>query len=158
MLCAVYWCQRHFREIVFSPTTPAFQIPSEHGSIPLTYPLHQKLLKLFGARTGLDPEKLSSHSLRRGGCTFLAKSGVSIEEIWVRGDWASDAIFQYINTPLSIRIVNDMRVAPLIAGEWWLSEEFGLSVSGESWINCCHGQQIKEAQSKLLSCVIIELT
>ena len=46
---------------------------------------------------------------------FLALSVVPIEEIRVRGDWASDAVYQYINTPFSIRIVNDIRVASLIA-------------------------------------------
>ena len=102
-------------EIVVPQVSPAFQIPGVQAPSPLTYTLYQKLLKLFGAKAGLNPEELFSHSLRRGGCTSLALSGVSIEEIRVRGDWASDAL--YINTPLAIRIVNDMREASLIAGE-----------------------------------------
>ena len=53
----------------------AFRIPAEGGSAPLTYFLYQKMLKLFGGKAGYDPNLLSSHSLKRGGCTFLSLCG-----------------------------------------------------------------------------------
>ena len=73
------------------------------------------MLKLFGENAGYDPDLLSSHSLRRGGCTFLSLSGVTLKELRSSGDWMSDAIFEYTKTPLPTGIVNDMRVAPLLA-------------------------------------------
>ena len=81
----------------------------------MTYKIYQSTLKYFGGKAGLDTEQLSSHSLRRGGCTYLASMGVPLEEIRVRGDWASDAVFRYLKTPLNTRILNDMRVAAHIA-------------------------------------------
>ena len=115
-LCAVHWCERHFSEITVDKDSPAFQVPyGYNGNTPLSYSLYQRLLKHFGGKAGINPEELSSHSMRRGGCTFLAICGASLEEMRTRGDWVSDSIFQYIKTPLSVRIVNDMRVASLIS-------------------------------------------
>ena len=37
--------------------------------------------------------------------------GAAVEEIKSRGEWGSDTVFKYITTPLSERILNDMRVA-----------------------------------------------
>ena len=73
------------------------------------------MLKLFGAKAGYDPDLLSSHSLRRGGCTFLSVYGATLEELRTCGDWSRDAVFEYIKTPLPIRVVNDMRVVSLLA-------------------------------------------
>ena len=83
-LCAVYWCEQHFKELPADGDKIAFMIPAERGSAPLTYYLYQKMFKLFGERAGYDPALLSSHSLRRGGCTFLSTYGASLEEIKAR--------------------------------------------------------------------------
>lgn len=115
-LCAVYWTRRHFAELPAVDTEPAFRLPDGYGgSFPLTYDIYQGMLKLFAAKAGLDPSKLSTHSLRRGGCTYLAMTGSSLEELRVRGDWSSDSIFAYLKTPLAVRIINDIRVASLLA-------------------------------------------
>ena len=42
-------------------------------------------------------------------------SGASIEELWPRGDWVSETVYDYIATPLSERIVNDMNLAVALA-------------------------------------------
>ena len=59
----------------------------------------------------LPHERFPHHFLRRGGCTFLALQGVTIDEIRVRGDWSSDAGYKYISHPLSEHIVMDIWVA-----------------------------------------------
>ena len=113
-LCAVYWCERHFTEIPAGKDELAFRIPSVQGVI---------ALKLFGSKAGYDTALepiLSSHSLRWGSCTFLSLCGATLEELRTRGDWSSDAIFEYIKTPLPIRIINDMRVASLLASDWFV--------------------------------------
>ena len=43
-------------------------------------------------------------------------SGVTIEEIKSRGDWASETVYQYLKTPFQVRVINDLRaVAVLVA-------------------------------------------
>lgn len=110
-LCAVYWCARHFEEMPASPKSPAFLVPGYETNSPLNYQTLQATIKHLCKMSGLEPLEFSSHSLRRGGATFLAQQGASIEEIKSRGDWSSDCVYKYIKTPLSERIVFDMRVA-----------------------------------------------
>ena len=45
---------------------------------------------------------------------YLSLSGTTLEEILARGDWTSNAVFLYLQTPLSVRILNDMRVATML--------------------------------------------
>lgn len=117
-LCAVYWTEKHFNEVTADPTSPAFLVPTSNiNYVPLSYANYQGMLKLFANKAGIDPELVSSHSLRRGGCTYLASCGATLEEIKHRGDWVSDAVFTYLKTPLTIRIINDMRVATSLSND-----------------------------------------
>ena len=113
-LCAVRWTQRHFSEVPAGKDEPAFRIPHPAGSVPLAYDAYQATLKHICGEAGLDPKEFSSHSLRRGGATFLSLIGASIQEIKQRGDWKSDAVFEYLKAPLSARIADDMKVADLL--------------------------------------------
>ena len=111
-MCAVRWVEWHFRELPAGRGDAAFRLPAPGGgSSGLTYPIYQRTLKMFADRAGLDPADLSSHSLRRGGCTFLAMCGATVEELKARGDWASETVYVYLKTPLAVRILDDMRVA-----------------------------------------------
>ena len=115
-LCAVYWCKKHFAQTPLLGSAPAFQVPSASGGFrPLPYASFQSTIKFFCAEIGLNPSDFSSHSLRRGGCTFLASQGASIQELKARGDWKSDCVYQYIQTSLSDRILFDTRVASVLA-------------------------------------------
>ena len=114
--CAVYWAERHFREVPAGPDAMAFRVTTHGGiSTDMQYSVYQGMLKYFCERAGLNPGDYSSHSLRRGGCTFLSLCGATLEELRVRGDWASDTIFTYLQTPLSVRIINDIRVSNTLA-------------------------------------------
>lgn len=115
-LCAVYWVERHFRQCKVASASAAFQIPAVGGGLcPLDYKTLHLTIKIFAKKAGLDPSLFSCHSLRRGGCTFLALQGATIDELKVRGDWASDCVYKYIARPLSERIVSDIRVASTLA-------------------------------------------
>lgn len=116
-LCAVYWTQLHFNQIVTRQDQTAFNIPCDNtlGYTPLTYSVYNDSIKYFAGEAGYSPSSFSSHSLRRGGATYLSVSGASIEEIKSRGDWKSDCVYQYLRTPMDIRIVNDMKVASMLA-------------------------------------------
>ena len=91
----------------------------------MSYPVYQDTLRLFAGQAGLDPSSVSSHSLRRGGCTYLSLCGASIEELRTRGDWCTDTVFTYLKTPLTVRIMDDMRVATSLAATN-IMEEGGL--------------------------------
>ena len=76
----------------------------------MTYAIYQQTLKWFSAKAGFEAEQFTSHSLRRGSATYLAICGATIEEIKVRGDWSSETVYTYLRTPLSIHIMDDMKV------------------------------------------------
>ena len=44
---------------------------------------------------GLDPHRISSHSLRIGGATSMAAAGMSEYEIKLMGGWKSDVFLEY---------------------------------------------------------------
>ena len=69
------------------------------------------MISYAAAKAGYDPSIYSSHSLRRGGTSYLRSVGATIEELKVRGDWKSDAVMLYIQQPLEERIAFDLRVA-----------------------------------------------
>ena len=77
--------------------------------------LYQTILKLFANKAGLGECDFTSHSLHRGEATYLVICGVTIEEIKVRGDWASEAVYAYLKTPLWVLIMNDLRVSASLA-------------------------------------------
>ena len=93
---------------------PLFLLPGPTGLEGQSYKDYQDTLKLMCDRVGLDPEEFSSHSLRRGGCTYLGMLGIPVADIKARGDWTSDCILQYLKTPLDVRIQQDMMVASMI--------------------------------------------
>ena len=113
-LCAVHWTARHFAEVPADQGDIAFRIPAGRGSLPMTYGAYQAMLKRFSNMAGLGECEFTSHSLRRGG-TYLAMCGASIEEIKVRGDWASETVYAYLKTPLQVRIINDIRVSSTLS-------------------------------------------
>ena len=89
----------------------------------MTYKMYHGMLKLFAARAGLGECDFTSHSLRRGGCTYLAMAGATIEEIKFRGDWASETVYRYLKTPLQQRILNDLSVAATLSAVGGQAEE-----------------------------------
>ena len=105
-LCAVHWTERNFREVSADPDTMALWVTTRSD-----------MLKHFCSAVCLDPSDYSSHSLRRGGCTFLSLCGATLEELRVRGDWSSDTIFAYLQAPLSVRIINDIWVSNVLSAD-----------------------------------------
>jgi len=80
-----------------SDDVPLFSIPNVTGKpcSPLTTSLFRRRLSgLTSKCPGLSGS--STHSLRRGGATWLLTSGVPVATIKILGDWKSDAIFKYL--------------------------------------------------------------
>ena len=113
-LCAVYWVRRHLEQCPAPLDAMAFRIPRAGCSIPLPYAFYSSVLKMACGAVGLPPGEFSSHSLRRGGATFLRLCGASLEEIKERGDWRSDCVRQYLKASIVECLTMDMRVAVLL--------------------------------------------
>ena len=113
-LCAVYWVHRHFQECPAPGGARAFRVPRAGYSVPLNYQFYMNVIKQLCGLTGLDPSLYSTHSLRRGGASFLRLCGASVEVIKERGDWKSDAVYLYLRSSLAERLTTDMRVALIL--------------------------------------------
>lgn len=113
-LCAATWTARHFKEVPAGPDDPAFMLPYDPPT-PLGYDTYQSSIKFLTGLAGLDPTSFSTHSMRRGGTTFIWLAGATREEIQSRGDWSSDAYLVYLSSPLEERISRDIQVAAAIS-------------------------------------------
>ena len=70
---------------------------------------------VVGGDGGCKPGGFVVAFIKEAGCTFLSNCGATIEELKVRGDWVSDTVLQYLQTPLQVRIMNDLRVATALS-------------------------------------------
>ena len=113
-LCAVYWTLKHFEQCPAPLDALAFRIPRAGHSIPLPYSFYSAVLHLACSAVGLPPGEFSSHSLRRGGATFLRLCGAGMEEIKERGDWKSECVRQYLKASLVEKLTLDMRVSLIL--------------------------------------------
>lgn len=113
-LCAVYWVRRHFDQLRAGDNKMAFRLPKGRGSVAMPYSYYLEALKILCTRAGMQPALFTTHSLRRGGATFLRMCGASIAEIKERGDWRSDAVYEYLKASLSERLSTDIRVAVIL--------------------------------------------
>lgn len=113
-LCAVFWVKRHLEQCPAPGDAQVFRMPRAGHSIPLSYSFYTAVLKSACMAAGLQHEEFTSHSLRRGGATFLRLCGASLDEIKERGDWKSDCVKEYLKTSVLERITIDMRVAALL--------------------------------------------
>ena len=59
-------------------------------SFPITYPQFQHRLRQLISFTGRDEKSYSSHSFRRGACTWAFKSKVKPEHIQQHANWVFD--------------------------------------------------------------------
>ena len=88
----------NLNSVKISSEQPLFSYVDTEGNFKfLTHGSFVKLLKSSLASCGLDPTDYSGHSLRRGGCTFSFKLGISPVLIKLRGDWKSNAYERYIS-------------------------------------------------------------
>ena len=113
-LCAVYWTRKHFLDITAAPDAQAFRIQLVGESSPLTYAFYLASIRILAAHAGLNPKKFSTHSLRRGGATFFRNCGISVQNIQIRGDWSSSAVYKYLDTSVKDLLKVDSKVAEFL--------------------------------------------
>ena len=117
-MCAVYWVQRNFEECPVPEEALAFRLPRAGHSVPLTYRFYVSVIKELCVRTGLDPTRYSTHSLQRGGATFLRLCGAPIKVITERGDWKSDAVYFYLQE-IDHRYVGGFDLGSISLSSYW---------------------------------------
>lgn len=106
-LCAFFWLNRWctFRSGITSP----YLFCDPKGN-PISYHTFASSLSNVVVRAGVSA-KLSTHSFRHGGASFLASLGVPFSKIKERGGWKSNAVFCYLSEPLDSKIRSDFLVA-----------------------------------------------
>ena len=97
VLCPVLAFKNMISDTPASVHDPAFVRRTDKGRIkPLLYKHLQEKIKNLISKTGRDPQLYSSHSFRRGGCTWAFKAGVPTDLIQHHGDWLSDCYKRYL--------------------------------------------------------------
>lgn len=110
VLCPVTAYENMLRLCPATSSDPAFCLPSGRKICPLLYSQFQKRLKSLISKSGRDPNLFSSHSFRRGGCSWAFKSGVPTSLIQHHGDWASECFKRYLafDFQSKLSVSNDM--------------------------------------------------
>ena len=77
-----------------------FYIPSIDWT--LKPPYFAQELRRLAISSGIDPARVSSHSLRIGGATTLAAAGLNDHEIQGIGDWKSNSYLTYVRKNITL--------------------------------------------------------
>ena len=86
------------------PGKPEAHLFARSDGSSLTYRQFHDKLRLVLGQVGVQyAEQYSSHSFRRGGCTFSFLCGIPILVIKTLGSWRSDCFLKYIEFPLESR-------------------------------------------------------
>jgi hypothetical protein len=111
-LCPVQAYKAMTSLVPASVSDPVFLKRSKSKWVPLSYSTFATKLKSLVAAIGREPAAYSSHSLRRGGASYMAAAGVERDMIKLVGDWASDAVDLYIQVglPAKVRAAQKMRL------------------------------------------------
>lgn len=83
------------------PNCPLLTRQSTTGLVPLTQDVMRRRLTSMLRDIGLDTNEYGTHSLRRGGATWLMTCGVPLHTIKSIGDWKSDCVQKYLKPNLN---------------------------------------------------------
>lgn len=108
-MCAVFWLKHWLTLRPSTPSSPLFRLNHR----PLSYNVFNSALSDLVKRAGIR-QKISSHSFRRGGATFLSAIGLPLEKIKERGGWKSDAVLTYIAEPIQVKMKREGVVSNVI--------------------------------------------
>ena len=84
------------RSSPYEPSKPLFSYYSGQTLKWWSHSTFSDNLKLLLLEAGYDAKRYTCHSFRRGGASFGFELGMSITDIKQRGDWASNAVQDYI--------------------------------------------------------------
>ena len=64
---------------------------------------------------GLSRKDYGTHSFRRGGASFALEAGIPLDVISIMGDWKSEAVYLYLQMPVSQRISAQQQIASYLS-------------------------------------------
>ena len=105
-ICAVAWLEKLVTKYPGGENTPLFALKAGEK---LTYKTFSDTFKALVKRANLVGD-FASHSLRRGGATYMSMKGCSVTEVRDRGGWKSDCVYKYICQPIQHRVKVDRKV------------------------------------------------
>ena len=106
-ICAVRGLHALFKKYPGEQDADLFSFGDRRG---LTYSTFSKYFKTLVNRSGIVGN-FASHSLRRGGATYMSMVGCTVPQVKDRGGWASDCVFKYIKPSLSHKALVDKKFA-----------------------------------------------
>ena len=86
-------------------------------AVPILYSQFQKRLREHICLTGRDGNLFSSHSFRRGGCSWAFRSNVESELIQHHGDWLSSIYTEYLTYDFDQKLSVSRKMANRILNE-----------------------------------------
>ena len=98
-ICAVRWLRKF---LAHHPVMDSDQLFSVEGK-GLTYNVFSNRFKNLLSKAGIEGN-YASHSLRRGGATYMSMIDCTVPEIKARGGWKSDCVYRYIRQPMSHKL------------------------------------------------------
>ena len=101
VLCPVTAVMNIRKLIPHQPQDHLFKLPD--GSSFTYRRFHETLRRTLNSIGVEDSGAFSSHSFRRGGCTFSFLCGIPIPLIKLLGNWSSDCFMAYLEFPLETR-------------------------------------------------------
>lgn len=104
--CPVFWLGKIFKIQGPNYSGPLFSLP---GMSVLDYNWFSDKLCDVVRKSNIK-SVISSHSFRKGGATFMSSCDVPLVDIKSRGGWKSNAIFRYLEEPLSKKRSRDEKV------------------------------------------------
>ena len=113
-LCPVFWLAELARVQNHLESDFLIIVPGPIGLAPINYPWFNLKLKLLATRVGLDPSRVSSHSLRHGGASFMSAQGSPLLDIRARGGWASSAVFRSLHHADATLLKQDLLISSSI--------------------------------------------
>ena len=96
-LCPVFWLAELARVQHPLESDFIFRVPVPGGLVPLAYSSYSRRLKDLAASIHLDPSRVSPHSLRHGGASYMSSLGSDMIDIRAKGGWASSAVHTYLH-------------------------------------------------------------
>ena len=112
-LCVEHFVGRLLRHSGVAGDEPLFQFRHKGRLRAMSYSAFSTELRRLTKVTKVVG-KVSSHSLRRGGASYLFSIGVSLIDIKTRGDWKSLAVLLYLVDGLDKKVAKDKVVTSFL--------------------------------------------
>jgi integrase len=147
-------CPTRALDRMFALRTDATQeepLFADASAKPITKADFEKNFKKLLIEAGFKTDRLSPHSLRRGGATFLLECGVPPVCIKLQGDWASDAwmIYAVITQTLKDRTIATVESALNRSNQPRTRKRMHESAYGSTWALRGSDQRWRGADSKV---------